>query len=54
MWRLLQECKVGHGNALLLSEALAFAKPEDLKEKEIIRVRTFFIGNRSPHSPELL
>ncbi|GJE99365.1 hypothetical protein PsYK624_156190 [Phanerochaete sordida] len=37
MRRLLQECKVGSGNASLLSEALAFAKPEDLKNKEIIR-----------------
>ncbi|KAH9948467.1 hypothetical protein B0H21DRAFT_733432 [Amylocystis lapponica] len=35
--RLFQECKVGRGNAALLSEALAFAKPEDLKLKDIIR-----------------
>jgi hypothetical protein len=40
MRRLFQECKVGSGNASLLSEALAFAKPEDLKNKEIIRVCT--------------
>ncbi|TFY58730.1 hypothetical protein EVJ58_g6235 [Rhodofomes roseus] len=37
MRRLFQECKVGRGNASLLSEALAFARPEDLKLKEIIR-----------------
>lgn len=50
MRRLFQECKVGHGNATLLSEALAFAKPEDLKEKDIIQVRVafyFVLGNRS-------
>ncbi|KZT03333.1 uncharacterized protein LAESUDRAFT_684169 [Laetiporus sulphureus 93-53] len=35
--RLFQECNVGRGNASLLSESLAFAKPEDLKEKDIIR-----------------
>lgn len=39
MRRLFQECKIGEGNAALLSEALAFAKPEDLTKKEIIRVR---------------
>lgn len=38
MRRLFQECKIGEGNASLLSEALAFAKPEDLKKKDIIRV----------------
>jgi len=37
MRRLFEECKIGNGNAQLLSESLAFAKPEDLKEKEIIR-----------------
>ena len=30
MRRLFQECKIARGNALLLSEALAFAKPEAL------------------------
>lgn len=35
--RLLQECKFAHGNAQLLSEALTYARPEDLTEKEIIR-----------------
>lgn len=39
MRRLFEECRIGTGNAQLLSEALTFAKPEDLKEKEIIRVR---------------
>jgi len=38
MRRLFQECQIGQGNALLLSEALVFAKPEDLKKKEIIKV----------------
>ncbi|OBZ74920.1 TOM1-like protein 2 [Grifola frondosa] len=37
MRRLFQECKVGRGNASLLSESLAYAKPEDLKQKDIIR-----------------
>ncbi|TFK82019.1 hypothetical protein K466DRAFT_557157 [Polyporus arcularius HHB13444] len=35
--RLFQECKVGRGNAGLLSEALTYAKPEDLKNKDIIK-----------------
>jgi hypothetical protein len=39
MRRLLEECQIGNGNAQLLSEALTFAKPEDLKEKKIIKVR---------------
>ena len=38
MRRLFQECKIGRGNAALLCEALAFATPEDLKRKEIIKV----------------
>lgn len=37
--RLFQECKIGQGNASLLSQALALTKPEDLKRKEIIKVR---------------
>ncbi|KAH8108353.1 hypothetical protein DFH11DRAFT_1633902 [Phellopilus nigrolimitatus] len=37
MRRLFQECKIGRGNAALLSEALAFASPDDLKEKDIIK-----------------
>lgn len=37
MRRLFQECKIGQGNARLLTESLAYAKPEDL-EKEIFRV----------------
>jgi hypothetical protein len=37
--RLLQECKIGKGNARVLSEALTFAKPEDLT-KEIVKVTT--------------
>lgn len=40
MRRLFQECKVGKGNASLLSEALAYAKPEDLKHKSVIKVKT--------------
>jgi hypothetical protein len=38
MRRLLQECRIGQGNASLLSESLAFVKPEDLTKKDIIRV----------------
>ena len=43
MRRLFQECKVGRGNASLLSETLAFAKPEDLKRKEVVRVSRDFV-----------
>ena len=39
MRRLLQECRFAHGNAQVLSEALAFASPEDLREKDIIKAR---------------
>jgi hypothetical protein len=39
MRRLFQECKVGRGNASLLSQSLAFAKPADLRRKEVIGVR---------------
>ena len=38
MRRLFQECKIGRGNAALLCEALAFATPEDLKRKDLIKV----------------
>ena len=38
MRRLNQECDVGTGNAALLSDALTFAKPEDLKNG-VIKVR---------------
>jgi len=38
MRRLFQECKIGSGNAQLLSESLTFVKPEDL-QKGVIRVR---------------
>jgi hypothetical protein len=38
MRRLFQECRFAHGNAQLLNEALAYATPEDLREKEIIKV----------------
>ncbi|KAF8154031.1 hypothetical protein B0H34DRAFT_720086 [Crassisporium funariophilum] len=50
MRRLFQECKIGHGNASLLSQALALSKPEDLKKKEIIK--EFYIKCRS--SQELI
>ena len=40
MRRLLQECRFAHGNAQLLSEALAFASPEDLRDKDIIKAGT--------------
>jgi hypothetical protein len=46
MRRLFQECKIGRGNAALLCEALAFATPEDLKRKEIIKVRSFLCSTR--------
>lgn len=66
--RLFQECKIGQGNAALLSEALTFAKPEDLARKEIIRVGqamwrvllklTYlcrsFISNAAPHKNSFL
>ncbi|KAK0200973.1 hypothetical protein DFS33DRAFT_1092493 [Desarmillaria ectypa] len=35
--RLFQECKIGQGNASLLSQALALARPEDLREKDVIQ-----------------
>ncbi|KAF8905168.1 hypothetical protein CPB85DRAFT_1315922 [Mucidula mucida] len=35
--RLFQECKIGQGNASLLSQALVLAKPEDLKTKDVIQ-----------------
>ena len=38
--RLFQECKLGQGNASLLSQALALSTPEDLKKKEVIKVST--------------
>jgi len=38
MRRLFQECKIGQGNASLLSQALISAKPEDLKKQDIIKV----------------
>lgn len=38
MRRLFQECKIGQGNANLLSEALRYARPEDLVKKDIIKV----------------
>jgi hypothetical protein len=40
MRRLFQECKIAEGNAALLSSALAYAKPEDLR-KEITQVTLF-------------
>jgi hypothetical protein len=38
MRRLFQECKIGSGNAALLSQALAMATPEDLVSV-VIKVR---------------
>jgi len=43
--RLLQECKIGKGNAQLLNEALAFATPDDLKDKDIIKVCLLYTKN---------
>jgi len=42
--RLFQECKLGQGNASLLSQALALSAPEDLKKKEVIKVGTITIS----------
>ncbi len=48
MRRLFQECRFAHGNAQLLSEALAFASPEDLQEKDIIKASAnVFLGEQS-------
>ncbi|KAF9460486.1 hypothetical protein BDZ94DRAFT_1266034 [Collybia nuda] len=35
--RLFQECKIGRGNASLLSQALVLSKPEDLKKQDVIK-----------------
>ncbi|KAG6908708.1 hypothetical protein DXG01_003641 [Tephrocybe rancida] len=48
--RLFQECKIGQGNASLLSQALALSKPEDLKKKDVIK--EFYLKCRS--SQELI
>ncbi|KAG6889868.1 hypothetical protein C0992_003764 [Termitomyces sp. T32_za158] len=48
--RLFQECKIGQGNASLLSQALALSRPEDLKKKDVIKVRNllcFYHVNQS-------
>jgi hypothetical protein len=47
MRRLFQECRIANGNAQLLNEALAFASPEDLREKDIIKVRVRISLSRS-------
>ncbi|KAG6882281.1 hypothetical protein C0995_015216, partial [Termitomyces sp. Mi166 len=44
------ECKIGQGNASLLSQALALSRPEDLKRKEVIK--EFYLKCRS--SQELI
>ena len=43
MRRLFQECRIANGNAQLLNEALAFASPEELREKDIIKVRSAYL-----------
>ncbi|GLB44656.1 putative VHS domain containing protein [Lyophyllum shimeji] len=48
--RLFQECKIGQGNASLLSQALALSKPEDLKKKDVIK--EFYVKCRA--SQELI
>lgn len=45
--RLFQECKIGQGNAGLLSEALAVCKPEDLKKQDVIKVYYLRIHKRN-------
>jgi hypothetical protein len=47
MRRLFQECRIANGNSMLLNEALAFASPEDLREKDIIKVRVRISLSRS-------
>ncbi|KJA13530.1 hypothetical protein HYPSUDRAFT_122179, partial [Hypholoma sublateritium FD-334 SS-4] len=51
MRRLFQECKIGQGNASLLSQALALSKPEELRKKDMI-IKEFVIKCRS--SQELI
>ena len=53
MRRLFQECRFANGNAQLLSEALAFASPEDLREKGIIKVRVRISLSRSKGPDDL-
>ncbi|TFK69806.1 hypothetical protein BDN72DRAFT_767546 [Pluteus cervinus] len=48
--RLFQECKIGRGNASLLSQALAMSRPEDLRKKDI--VKEFYVKCRA--SQELI
>ncbi|KAF9556442.1 hypothetical protein CPC08DRAFT_820448 [Agrocybe pediades] len=50
MRRLFQECKIGQGNASLLSQALIAARPEDLKKQDIIK--EFYVKCRA--SQELI
>ncbi len=54
MRRLFQECRIANGNAQLLNEALAFASPEDLREKDIIKVRARISLPRSKGVDDLL
>jgi hypothetical protein len=54
MRRLFQECRIANGNAQLLNEALAFASPEDLREKDIIKVRARISLSRSKGPDDLL
>jgi hypothetical protein len=54
MRRLFTECRMANGNAQLLNEALAFASPEDLREKEIIKVRVCISLSRSEGPDDLL
>lgn len=54
MRRLFQECRIANGNAQLLNEALAFASPEDLREKDIIKVRVRISLSRSEGPDDLL
>lgn len=47
--RLFNVCKTSKGNAGLLHEALIYAKPEDLKESELIQVCCWWlITERDP------
>ena len=54
MRRLFQECRMANGNAQVLNEALAYASPEDLREKDIIKVRVGISLSRSKGPDDLL
>ncbi|KZO97597.1 hypothetical protein CALVIDRAFT_597507 [Calocera viscosa TUFC12733] len=40
--RLLEECDIAKSNAMLLREALVFAKPEELEDNPLIKAKEFY------------